>query len=160
MSEKRLCPECGDEREIKYFTAGGSTRRVCNRCNKRLNRQRFPEKAAREKQRYVEQCRERSYNLSPGEVSRMLEKQDGKCFVCGRGFSKENPFHVDHDHQTGSVRHLLCGGCNLRLGRIEAMLLCAENVVPLLRYLIVTDSPSIKQFPELLRKMFHVEQKV
>ena len=44
----------------------------------------------------------------------MLERQGGRCLVCGATPSK--PLHVDHDHETGAVRGLLCGFCNSVLG--------------------------------------------
>lgn len=53
----------------------------------------------------------------------MLAAQDGVCAICRNGeASKSNRGHrrrrltVDHDHETGQVRGLLCSGCNLALG--------------------------------------------
>jgi hypothetical protein len=42
----------------------------------------------------------------------MLAEQEGSCKVCGM----PGKLHVDHDHETGAVRGLLCGGCNHALG--------------------------------------------
>jgi len=48
----------------------------------------------------------------------MYAKQGGCCAICkhpptsGRG----NTLHVDHDHETGKVRGLLCHSCNTSLG--------------------------------------------
>lgn len=38
------------------------------------------------------------------------------CAICG---STEKRFHVDHSHQTGVVRGLLCGPCNHTLGLMQ-----------------------------------------
>lgn len=47
----------------------------------------------------------------------MLEKQQGKCAICG-GFNPgvRKHFYVDHDHASGVVRELLCSSCNSLLG--------------------------------------------
>lgn len=57
----------------------------------------------------------------------MLAKQDNKCAICKRVF-EGIPF-VDHDHETGQVRGLLCPVCNQFLGLIK------DNPQALLNYL-------------------------
>ena len=57
------------------------------------------------------------YNITPEQYEALLVSQDYKCAICrtdkpgGRG-----RFHVDHDHETGQVRGLLCYSCNTSLG--------------------------------------------
>ena len=45
-----------------------------------------------------------------------LDKQDYKCMVCNKGLT--NP-QVDHDHNTGKYRGILCVPCNNGLGVYE-----------------------------------------
>lgn len=51
----------------------------------------------------------------------MLSSQNGRCAIC----QSEDPKHkgsffcVDHDHETGAVRALLCSPCNTRIGLLE-----------------------------------------
>jgi hypothetical protein len=53
------------------------------------------------------------YGITPADVARMLEEQASRCAICLAAFEK---FHVDHSHETGEVRGLLCHRCNIRLG--------------------------------------------
>lgn len=56
-----------------------------------------------------------SFGLTWEDESRMLEQQGGVCGICGGQPARES-FDIDHDHQTGKVRGLLCGKCNKGLG--------------------------------------------
>lgn len=55
--------------------------------------------------------RERTYGLTPDEHARLLELQGGTCAVCRKRQTMQ-AMAVDHNHQTGAVRGLLCLGCN------------------------------------------------
>jgi hypothetical protein len=46
----------------------------------------------------------------------MLKRQDGSCAICGIESGPEVRLVVDHCHETGHVRGLLCRHCNLILG--------------------------------------------
>jgi len=56
----------------------------------------------------------RTFGLSPRRLVAMLEAQGYRCPICGRELGPV--FQVDHDHETGRVRGLLCGSCNHGLG--------------------------------------------
>lgn len=50
-----------------------------------------------------------------------LNEQDGVCAICGqlpRGTGR-NGFVVDHDHNNGLVRGILCADCNKGLGNFK-----------------------------------------
>ena len=55
------------------------------------------------------------YGLPKGDYEKLLEFQGGVCYICGRTPRKIR-LAVDHDHQTGEPRGLLCAnnenGCN------------------------------------------------
>ena len=51
----------------------------------------------------------------------ILEIQDRKCAICGTtetGNKQSERFCIDHHHETGAVRGLLCTHCNFLLGTI------------------------------------------
>lgn len=47
------------------------------------------------------------------ECEAAIEKQDGRCAICGE---KADRLFDDHDHSTGLPRDMLCRVCNLLLG--------------------------------------------
>ena len=65
---------------------------------------------------YNEQVKLKKYGLSDKEYKYMLKKQKRKCAICKR---KMVPPSIDHDHNTGVVRELLCGTCNSGLGMFK-----------------------------------------
>ena len=54
----------------------------------------------------------RTYGITPKQYWELYDKQGGVCAVCQRATGKTKRLAVDHDHQTGLVRGLLCGPCN------------------------------------------------
>ncbi len=61
---------------------------------------------------------DRKYSLTRKLWNEMLEKQENCCKICRASFLKLKPC-VDHNHETGKVRALLCRRCNLDLQVIE-----------------------------------------
>ena len=78
----------------------------------------------------------RRYGLTLDERNGLLAKQRGRCAACngphpGRTKAgKLRSWNVDHDHETGKVRGLLCSSCNLILGHAKddpaVLLACIE----------------------------------
>jgi Recombination endonuclease VII len=66
----------------------------------------------------------RNYGLSLEDYNAMLAHQDDKCACC-HGIktevvtNKNGHLFVDHCHQTGQVRGLVCGPCNTMLGLMK-----------------------------------------
>jgi hypothetical protein len=54
----------------------------------------------------------RKYKLTLRGVSELRAAQDDRCAICG----DPEPQHLDHDHNTGGTRQLLCQRCNHGLG--------------------------------------------
>lgn len=65
----------------------------------------------------VSKARCKQYGITPEKYDELFEKQKGRCAICDghqRIFNKS--LSIDHCHQTGKVRGLLCSGCNSLLG--------------------------------------------
>lgn len=71
-------------------------------------------------------CRhsKRRYGLDTKERSELLVKQNNKCKLCETSIEFNGKPHagsavVDHDHNTGNIRGILCVLCNRMIGQIE-----------------------------------------
>lgn len=65
----------------------------------------------------------RTYGITPDDYAEMLARQGGVCAICrqpetraSRRSRRPGRLSVDHDHQTGRVRGLLCHKCNMLIG--------------------------------------------
>jgi hypothetical protein len=68
----------------------------------------------------------RTFGITLDQYRGLQEKQGGKCAVCDqeetavdKRTGKVRRLHVDHSHQSGAVRGLLCTRCNLGLGFLQ-----------------------------------------
>ena len=64
----------------------------------------------------------RKYGITLKRYRKMLALQGGKCLICGSADTRvknggtEFSLSVDHNHETGEIRGLLCQRCNAMLG--------------------------------------------
>jgi hypothetical protein len=58
------------------------------------------------------------YGISLEEYNEILAKQSGVCAICGEETHRKKLF-VDHDHDSGAIRGLLCQQCNTALGMVS-----------------------------------------
>ena len=63
--------------------------------------------------------RYRLYGLTEPKFKVLWDTQDGLCGMCNKDLESYLKAHVDHCHDQGHVRGLLCGRCNGGLGYIE-----------------------------------------
>jgi hypothetical protein len=64
------------------------------------------------------------YGITLEQYNSMLEKQNNVCKICTQPEQmlhkgKPKRLSIDHDHNTGKVRGLLCQRCNTTLGRYK-----------------------------------------
>lgn len=58
------------------------------------------------------------YGISISDFDSIYEKQNGGCAICREKKNKKD-LCVDHNHESGEVRGLLCGKCNFGLGQFQ-----------------------------------------
>jgi hypothetical protein len=62
----------------------------------------------------------RNYGIKQKDYNEMFKNQKGCCAICGKHQSEfDKPLFVDHNHETGEVRDLLCNWCNYMVGILE-----------------------------------------
>ena len=102
----------------------------CNKCNTRKLLGDFHLSAASKDgfQNYCKLCKKaydrpnkllRIYGLTQAAYDDILKQQNGRCAICERGQKLDSVLCVDHDHDTGQVRGLLCNQCNTGIGLLQ-----------------------------------------
>jgi Recombination endonuclease VII len=59
------------------------------------------------------------YGITREEFDILSETQGNVCAICRRFPEGKTRLSVDHDHETGKIRGLLCGNCNSGLGHFK-----------------------------------------
>jgi hypothetical protein len=63
----------------------------------------------------------RRYGVSVAQYDAMLAAQGGVCKLCDGVCSGGGVLAVDHNHETGEVRGLLCAVCNTAVERLDSV---------------------------------------
>lgn len=122
----KTCTDCGIVKDEQEFRVNHSFCKSCYR-----NRYNTPERQRQFRLKH-------KYNLTVEEYDQLLADQDGKCAICyttnpgGSG----SRFAVDHNHQTGAVRGLLCSNCNRGIGLLQDDAVVLSNA---LNYILNND---------------------
>jgi hypothetical protein len=61
----------------------------------------------------------RTFGISADEFDALLEGQGGGCAICGTRPKRVASLHLDHCHETGAIRGILCLSCNQALGHFR-----------------------------------------
>src|SRR5574343_799966 len=61
------------------------------------------------------------HGITPAELEALYAAQEGRCAICERPAPMRGAgcLHIDHDHDTGERRGLLCWACNTALRAVE-----------------------------------------
>ena len=110
-SHHKHCPACNEVKPRSAFSKmAGSSDGLQGRC----------------KSCFRIYQRARKYGLSEKHFRLLLESQDYECAICGK---PDRNLVVDHNHNTGKVRGLLCNSCNVGIGHLQDSVLILNRAV-------------------------------
>lgn len=112
-----------------------------------LKRKEYLKEYAYKSEKYIKDTRlKRIYNISLDDYNNLLISQNECCKICTKHKSEfSKALAVDHNHDTGQVRGLLCDLCNRGLGmfRDNPLLLIKAN-----EYLVSYKDDSYVKLPD------------
>ena len=134
----RSCAVCGQEKHMSVFKSDPSCRdgyrNICMVCYRTQQRERHArEKVKPEYQEKLAAARrkwdlKKKYGVSPTEYELRLSAQGGVCLICG-GNNGNKRLAVDHCHDGGAVRGLLCNQCNIGVGMFRNSLELLQKAI-------------------------------
>ena len=118
----KLCARCGSACPITDFGVSsfetGKRQANCRPCQVIVEAERQTAERSMPDHNRARRL-SRTYDLSRADFAEKLLAQGGKCQICSKVFSAEVRVNVDHDHESGATRGLLCTSCNTRLAVVE-----------------------------------------
>lgn len=119
----RVCTKCGTEYPLtpEFFVREGrrglGLTPQCRPCTREYHKR-------YQTDHYIRKRKARRFGITEAEYDKILDEQNGVCAICGDPSSPngtkpdgtQRSFAIDHDHETGKVRGLLCTRCNPMLG--------------------------------------------
>ena len=157
LEASRVCTRCSVEKDINCFSKSkmhrNGIRPECRQCRNARARDYYKTPEGKKKvQKYAKKYNEanplvwkqryllRTYNITIQEYDELLKKQGGVCAICGRPEEIRNPtardrssLAVDHCHETGKVRGLLCFKCNTGIGALGDDIEALERAISYLK---------------------------
>ncbi len=119
-------------RSKKFIHCNDGLVYICKKCDKLKSdayRKKYKEKVSASKKRYYNLNKDKIrshmllklYGIDSEEYDKLLHSQNGVCAICKQPEThklrgKVPPLSVDHNHDTGKIRGLLCNTCNRAIG--------------------------------------------
>ena len=120
----KTCSKCGQSKPEDDFYVGKAQCKVCrcvaSRKYQEANAAKLREQRRERHEAHPEKRREISrkaglkhhYGITPDQWQQMFDAQNGRCAICGTDAPGKKAFNVDHCHESGWVRGLVCAPCN------------------------------------------------
>lgn len=128
---QKICKKCGGPGPFHRDKRRGGFRSECKACTTKANQAwaaANPERMKKLRKDWATANPERirmrqirqAYGITEEEYDALLERQSYVCAICHDPLERlSSRTHVDHCHQTGQVRGLLCRTCNIGIGHLR-----------------------------------------
>jgi hypothetical protein len=117
----KKCTKCEKTKPYSQFhkREGGRLRSHCKECMNNQSReyQMRPDQREKRAEIWRKSSRYLKYGLTEDTFIEMFDAQDAQCAICK--ISIDHGCCVDHCHDTGKVRGLLCRQCNSGIGMLK-----------------------------------------
>ena len=117
----KVCSRCKEEKPVEAFSklkqAKDGLRHACREC---LSKDYYDNLESRRATIRNSTLKYR-YGITQEEYEEIFNKQEGRCSICDKTSNRylTNNLDIDHDHNTGKVRGLLCNNCNRGIGHLQ-----------------------------------------
>lgn len=119
----KVCKSCSKNRRLTsfYVSYKYKGKSIYSAECKKCSRKRTIEYGKKNKDKRYGACIKYLYGISLELYKEILKIQQNKCAICKSTKTQKNKkrFDIDHNHETGEVRGLLCHNCNLGLGNFK-----------------------------------------
>lgn len=142
MVKGKTCSKCKTYKLIHQFAVNSKGKHgfksICKSCSNKAQRSLAKRRREEDPVKWSQYRRDKllksAYGMTQEDFDRMLESQDGGCAVCGVTENQvTDVMFVDHCHDTGKVRGLLCSLCNSGIGKLQDN---PEIILKAYRYLL------------------------
>lgn len=69
------------------------------------------------------------YGLTVEMKQALVDNQKGKCAICENDLKDTHDVCVDHNHETGKIRAILCRRCNLGIGHLQDSIVVVKSAL-------------------------------
>ena len=113
----KTCPTCKDFKSLDDYWKGQSS---CISCTKEKQKNRWESRTPKKR---LQQHLKYKYGVTEEELMEILRIQNNACAICKSSLpdlmvyeNRQRGYAIDHNHDTGKFRGVLCLNCNTLLG--------------------------------------------
>lgn len=129
----KFCKKCGTNKQTSDFWKNKRTRdglqSYCKPCWYATTKSKLE---GPDRDKYLRMRRNNhllnKYGITAAKYDDMLESQNSACAICGKVKDRVR-LAVDHDHDTGRIRGLLCENCNRGIGMFKHSATLLQNAI-------------------------------